>query len=126
MESFLKKSDDDIQYYKNINLPLIERYRPKRLNDIILNNLLKDKIKQIGKSGEIPNLILIGETSTGKTSTALYLAKKIYNDDYNNNVLELNASDDRGLVMIQNTILPFCKNSPLLISPLSLELVKKE
>ena len=96
-------------YFKNINLPLIERYRPKNLNDLLLNDTLKLKLKNISKSNNLPNLIIIGETSTGKTSAILYLAKKIYKDDYINNVLELNASDDRGLNMIQNTILPFCK-----------------
>jgi replication factor C subunit 2/4 len=109
MECLFKKQSEDIYYYKNINLPLVERYRPKKFNDIILNDNLKLKIKSILKSKQAPNLIIIGEASTGKTSTVLYLAKKLYKDDYENNVLELNASDDRGLNMIQTTILPFCK-----------------
>jgi replication factor C subunit 2/4 len=110
MECFLKKTDkNETLYYKNINLPLIERYRPKQFSDILLNDNLKLKLKSILKSKQLPNLIIIGEASTGKTSTVLYIAKKIYKDDYENNVLELNASDDRGLNMIQTTILPFCK-----------------
>jgi len=110
MDCFLKKTvTNEKVYYKNINLPLIERYRPKNFNDILLNDSLKIKLKSILKSKQLPNLIIIGEASTGKTSTVLYLAKKIYKEDYENNVLELNASDDRGLNMIQTTILPFCK-----------------
>lgn len=110
MECFLKKTNKNEKvYYKNINLPLIERYRPKQFNDILLNDNLKLKLKSILKSKQLPNLIIIGEASTGKTSTVLYMAKKIYKEDYENNVLELNASDDRGLSMIQTTILPFCK-----------------
>jgi len=57
----------------------------------------------------IPNMIITGEPGTGKTSTILFLAKKLYKDIYNDNVLELNASDDRGLSIINNTIYPFCK-----------------
>ena len=87
-------------YYRYINLPLVEKYRPKLLKDILLEGFLKVKIKNILKSKQLPNLIITGEPSTGKTTTVLYMAKKIYRDDYENNVLELNASDDRRLTMI--------------------------
>ncbi len=95
--------------HKNIKLPLVEKYRPKNFNDLLFDEFIREKIKNIIKSGQIPNMIITGEPSTGKTSTVLYLAKKIYKDDYSQHVLELNASDDRGLAMIRETILPFCK-----------------
>ena len=46
----------------------------------------KIKLKSILNSKQLPNLIIIGEASTGKTSTVLYLAKRIYKQDYENNV----------------------------------------
>jgi DNA polymerase III delta prime subunit len=92
-----------------ISLPLVEKHRPVVFNDILFDDFLKEKIKNILKSKQLPNMVITGEPSTGKTSTVLYMAKKIYKDDYDNNVLELNASYDRGLTMIQQTILPFCK-----------------
>jgi DNA polymerase III delta prime subunit len=92
-----------------IKLPLVEKYRPKIFNDILFDDFLRDKIKNILKSKQLQNMVITGEPSTGKTTTVLYLAKKIYKNDYDNNVLELNASYDRGLTMIQQTILPFCK-----------------
>jgi alpha-tubulin suppressor-like RCC1 family protein len=50
-------------------------------------------------------MIITGEPGTGKTSTIICLAKEIYkNTSFNENVLELNASDDRGLSIINNTI----------------------
>ena len=106
---FIKNKNTDVSYYRAINLPLIERYRPKNFNDIILEDLLRTKLKNILKSKQLPNIIITGEPSTGKTSTILCMAKKIYRNDYENNVLELNASDDRGLTMISSTIQPFCK-----------------
>ena len=99
---------NNLQTFK-IKLPLIEKYRPIIFTDILFDDFLKDKIKNILKSKQVPNMIITGEPSTGKTSIVLYLAKKIYKNDYENNVLELNASYDRGLSMIQQTILPFCK-----------------
>lgn len=95
--------------HKNIKLPLVEKYRPKSFNDLLFDDFIKEKISSIVKNNQMPNMIITGEPSTGKTSTVLYLAKNIYKESYHEHVLELNASDDRGLAMIRETILPFCK-----------------
>jgi replication factor C subunit 2/4 len=94
----------------NIKIPWVEKYRPKESNEIILDPFIKQKIDKILETKSIPNMIITGEPGTGKTSTIICLAKEIYNNDtFKENVLELNASDDRGLSIINNTILPFCK-----------------
>lgn len=94
----------------NIKLPWVEKYRPKQSSEIILDPFIKQKIDKIFETKTIPNMIITGEPGTGKTSTIICLAKEIYkNTNFNENVLELNASDDRGLSIINNTILPFCK-----------------
>jgi replication factor C subunit 3/5 len=93
----------------NIKLPWIEKYRPKKSDDILLEPFIKEKIEKILESKSIPNMIITGEPGTGKTSTLLFIAKQIYKNKYNDYVLELNASDDRGLSIINNTIIPFCK-----------------
>jgi len=94
----------------NIKIPWVEKYRPKQSDEIILDPFIKQKIDKIFETKSIPNMIITGEPGTGKTSTVICLAKEIYkNNTYNENVLELNASDDRGLSIINNTILPFCK-----------------
>ena len=79
-----------------IKIPWIEKYRPKISNEIILDPFIKQKIDKILESRSIPNMIITGEPGTGKTSTIICLANEIYdNDSYKENVLELNASDDR-------------------------------
>jgi replication factor C subunit 2/4 len=94
----------------NIKIPWVEKYRPKQSNEIILDPFIKQKIDKILETKSIPNMIITGEPGTGKTSTIICLAQEIYKDTiFNDNVLELNASDDRGLTIINNTILPFCK-----------------
>ena len=74
-----------------------------------MHNQVRNKLSTFKKKKNIPNLILTGEPGTGKTSTILCLAKRIIPKvHWNECVLELNASDDRGLSMINNTILHFC------------------
>lgn len=103
-----KKSTKQIEI--DIKIPWVEKYRPKNSNEIILDPFIKQKIDKIFETKNIPNMIITGEPGTGKTSTIICLAKEIYQDqNFNENVLELNASDDRGLNIINNTILPFCK-----------------
>ena len=93
--------------YKNI--PFIEEYKPKKLDDLILSNILRFKIANILASKTIPNLIISGSPGTGKTSTILCLAKKILGKDYRDMILELNASNNRTLDFINSTVVYFCK-----------------
>ena len=97
----------------NIKIPWIEKYRPKNSEEILIEPFIKDKINNILLHKSIPNMIITGDPGTGKTSTILFLAKEIYKNYYNDNVLELNASDDRGLQIINSKIYPFCKKKIL-------------
>ena len=113
MNSFFNtnvSSNKTFSNYSQIKLPWVEKYRPKVSDDIILDSFMKQKINKILELKSIPNMIITGEPGTGKTSTIICLSKEIFkNEDINENVLELNASDDRGLSIINNKILPFCK-----------------
>jgi replication factor C subunit 2/4 len=88
---------------------LIEKYRPKKIDNIILNPILKSKIVSFLSNNSIPNIIISGPPGTGKTSLILSIAKQIYKENFNEAVLELNASDNRGIEIINNNILYFCK-----------------
>jgi len=95
---------------KNISLPWVEKYRPTSTDDILLDDNVKNKITSILNNKIITNLIFTGEPGTGKTSTILCLINQLYSDiEIERNILELNASDDRGLNIINTTIIPFCK-----------------
>ena len=105
-----KKTESDKMSSLHIKTPWVEKYRPKTSEDILLDPFIKEKIDNIVKDKSIPNMIITGEPGTGKTSTIICLAKQIYGEkNISESVLELNASDDRGLSIINNTILPFCK-----------------
>ncbi len=112
MDFFSKKTCKEnlnTNFTVDIKIPWVEKYRPKNSEEILLEPFIKQKIEKILETKSIPNMIITGEPGTGKTSTILFLAKQIYGDKYLENVLELNASDDRGLSIINNTIHPFCK-----------------
>jgi replication factor C subunit 2/4 len=121
MDFFTKTSNvaSDI----SIKIPWVEKYRPRNSKEILLEPFIKQKIEKILENKSIPNMIITGEPGTGKTSTILFLAKQIYGTLYDENVLELNASDDRGLSIINNTIYPFCKKKSNLKNGLTHKLV---
>ena len=105
-----EKSTKTKQQIYDITLPWIEKYRPNKLKDLLLDDIIHTKISKIIKQKFIPNLLLVGPPGTGKTSTILCITNTIFNDiEKKNNILELNASDDRGLFMINTKIIPFCK-----------------
>jgi DNA polymerase III delta prime subunit len=100
-----------INKYNNIKLPWVEKYRPINSSEILLDPFIKTKIDKILETKSIPNLIITGEPGTGKTSTIICLAKQLYSEKkYDEYVLELNASDDRGLDIVHEKIIPFCKS----------------
>ena len=91
------------------NLPWCEKYRPNIINNIILNDVNKKIIDNILLENNIPNLLFYGPPGSGKTTTILNIINKYYNNikNYKSLVIHLNASDDRGIDIIRNTIYNF-------------------
>jgi replication factor C subunit 2/4 len=91
------------------NLPFSDKYRPRKINDLILDNIISTKINNIVANKDIPNIIFTGKSGIGKTSTIHAIARQIYPKDYHDSIIELNASDDRGIKSVHDTIINFCK-----------------
>jgi replication factor C subunit 2/4 len=92
-------------------LPWIEKYRPKNIEDIILDESTLIKIKRIIAEKDMPNIIITGIPGIGKTTTIKSIAHGLYGKNIDNAVLELNASDDRGIKIVEEAITNFCKKS---------------
>ena len=54
----------------------VEKYRPQKIDDVILPSSIKDKFKSFVEAGDIPNLILSGGAGVGKTT----IAKAVINE----------------------------------------------
>ncbi len=89
--------------------PWIEKYRPFKLDDIILDENTQKRVKKIIEDKEMTNIILPGVPGIGKTTTIKCIASALYGKYANEAVLELNASDDRGIKAVQEKIVTFCK-----------------
>jgi len=95
----------------NRQVPLIEKYRPSRLEDLKNQDDIKNILKDMVKNRNIPHMIFYGGAGTGKTSTAIAVCKQLYKSTYNDNVLELNASDERGIRVVREKIKTFAQKS---------------
>lgn len=91
--------------------PWIEKYRPQKLDDIVLSNENKTLLKNMIKDDVYPNMIFYGSPGTGKTTTILRLIDS-YQKKHNckNNYIHLNASHQRGIDVIRNQIFQFTEN----------------
>jgi len=91
-------------------IPWLEKYRPTTLKDVVGNRETIDRLRQIAKQGNVPNMIISGPPGTGKTTSIHCLAFDLLGEDlYKTAVLELNASDSRGIDVVRNKIKMFAQ-----------------
>ena len=92
----------------------IEKYRPKKLDEIAGQQAIVERLKAYAKTKNVPHLIFAGTAGTGKTTSALALAKEIFGKEtWKQNFHELNASDERGIGIIRGKIKDFARTAPL-------------
>lgn len=94
----------------------VEKYRPQSFDEIIgqdKNILRIRRLVEKEKDGkdELPHLMFSGPSGTGKTTTAVIIAKELFGDGWKNNFMEFNASDERGIDVIRNKIKKQSKRS---------------
>ena len=90
-----------------LNLPWVEKYRPSSLDDVQSHADIISTIKRFIEQDRFPHLLFYGPPGTGKTSTIKACASMMYGAKTRSMVLELNASDDRGIGVVRNQIKTF-------------------
>ena len=98
------------------SIPWVEKYRPSKFDDIVLDPNNKKILSNIVKRDHFPNLLFYGPPGTGKTTTIISLINKYqqhFNQKYKGLMIHLNASDERGIDIIRNQINHFVSSSGL-------------
>ncbi|MFW9935305.1 MAG: replication factor C small subunit [Candidatus Thorarchaeota archaeon] len=90
-----------------------EKYRPKKLKDIIGQKPITDRLERFLEEQDLPHLLFAGPAGTGKTTAIIAFANELYGDNFAGNFVELNASDERGIDVIRNRVKSFARTRPL-------------
>ena len=90
-----------------------EKYRPQTLDDIVNQSNIVNRLKNFVAEKNIPHLLLVGPAGVGKTTSILALAHDLYGPSYRNYVLELNASDERGINIIRDKVKNYARTAAM-------------
>lgn len=95
------------------NLMWSEKYRPKKLKEVVDQKEIIKGISNLIKSPDIPHMLFAGPAGVGKTTTALCIAMELLGEEWRKNTLELNASDERGIKMVRERVKEFAASIKL-------------
>lgn len=98
----------------NNSLLWIERYRPQQMSEIKSQNNIVNSIEKFLVNKNLPHLLFFGSSGSGKTSCIFCACKKLYGDNYRYMILELNASDNRGIDTVRKQIYEFANTKSMI------------
>jgi replication factor C small subunit len=99
-----------------------EKYRPQTLDEIVNQKEIISRLKTFVKEKNLPHLLLVGPAGVGKTTSILALSRDLYGPGYRNFILELNASDERGINVIREKVKNFARTAAM-ASPVSFKIL---
>jgi len=100
---------DETKNTKTEKLPFVEKYRPYSLDKIISQDDIIKTLKKFLNKNSLTHLLFYGTAGTGKTTCAKAIANVLYGEHKTGNILELNASDERGIDIVKEQIKNFCQ-----------------
>ena len=86
-----------------------EKYRPQTLSEVVGQENIVRRLSAFVKNKTLQNLLFVGPAGTGKTTCTIAIARELFGDGWRQNILELNASDERGIDVIRNKVKDFAR-----------------
>ncbi len=91
----------------------VEKYRPKTLDEIVDQEEVVARLKGYVERKNIPHLLFAGPPGTGKTASAIALTRDLFGENWRDNFIEMNASDERGIDVVRHKIKEFARTAPI-------------
>ena len=90
----------------------VEKYRPEKVDDVAHQDEVVKTLKTSILQGNLPHLLFHGPPGTGKTTTILAVARELFGPElYKSRILELNASDERGISVVREKVKSFAQGA---------------
>ena len=90
-----------------------EKYRPQTFDDLQGQKEIVEKVRAFVSSGNMPHILFSGPAGVGKTTLALVIAKQLFGENWRQNTLELNASDERGIDVVRVKVKDFARTKAM-------------
>lgn len=105
-----KHNQQEVEYVRKGAIPWDCKYRPRKLENVVQQDDVKKMLQTTVKNGNLPNLLFYGPPGVGKTSTIFAIANELFGPKiFNQRVMALNASDDRGINSVRIKITNYAK-----------------
>ncbi len=90
-----------------------EKYRPSTFADLVGQEEIIKRVESLTNSLNIPHLLFAGPAGTGKSSLALIVVRELFKENWKENYLELNASDERGINVVREKVKNFARTKSI-------------
>ncbi len=90
-----------------------EKFRPSQFSEIVGQDNIVKRIESLTNSLNIPHLLFAGPAGTGKSTLALIVVKELFKQNWKDNYLELNASDERGINVVREKVKNFARTKSI-------------
>ena len=90
-----------------------EKHRPDTLSEVVGQDEITERLEAFVEEESIPHMLFSGPPGTGKTTCAVALAKDLYGDEWKQNFMETNASEERGIDVVREKIKDFARTKAI-------------
>jgi replication factor C small subunit len=90
-----------------------EKYRPSKFSELVGQENIVQRVESLTNSLNIPHLLFAGPAGTGKSTLALIVVKDLFKENWKENYLELNASDERGINVVREKVKDFARTKSI-------------